>query len=217
MLRPGRLLTAGVVTLLVYTVFYAEPRTGPGAADFDPAAVARYEAAAWQAARARNELAVIINCTLYQRELHRMSWFRSAESAFPMARAIQQFLLMIDRFERVRPQLEEVASIERQWKEASFEPPRVARAQLNWMIMTRDATRPGNLRQAVSNMDEDLSLRFGLQPGYASGAASERTQAYQLILGRGADPDWEAVTAMLARAYESLRTTLAARSTSVVY
>ena len=210
MFSPGRLLTFGILALLVYTGFYAPPRTGPGAADFDPEAVARYEVAAWQSARTRSELATIVNCILYQRELHRLSWFRAAESAMPMARAVQQFPLMLNRFERILPQLEQVASIEQQWKDASFDPAGVARTQLNWMVMSRDPNRAGNARLAVSSMDEDVSTRFGLQPGYAAAMAADRAQAYQFNLRQGAEPDWDAVTEMLPRAYGSLKATLAA-------
>ena len=75
---------------------------------------------------------------------------------------------MLNRFERILPQLEQVASIEQQWKDASFDPAGVARTQLNWMVMSRDPNRAGNARLAVSSMDEDVSTRFGLQPGYAA-------------------------------------------------
>lgn len=213
MFSPGRLVTLGILALLVYLGFYAVPTSGPGAADFQPEVVARYEAAAWQAARQRNELPTIVNSILYQRELHRLSWFRAVESGLPMARSLQQFQLMLNRFERVLPQLEQVASIEQQWKDASFDPAQVARAQLNWMVMARNAAHAGNARQSVTEMAHEYSLRFGLQPGLASGAAADRALAFQLVM-RDAEPDWDQLRELLARAYGSLQAALAASATA---
>lgn len=208
MLRPGRLLTLGIVAFLVYMGFYAVPGNQPGPADFDPDLVARYEVEAWQAARVREEMSTFVNCVLYQRELNRMSWFRAAESGRALSKAIGQFPQLTSRFERVMPDLEEVAAIESTWKDAEFDPAAVARYQVNWLIMTRSPLLGNNAQRAVSEMADDLGLRFGMQAVYMAPVAADRAEAYRLILARDAEPDWQAVTNLLARSYSTLKTTL---------
>ena len=208
MFRPGRLLTLATFAFIVYMGFYAVPGNAPGAADFDPQVVARHEVAVWQAAAVQGEFSTIVSCILYQRELHRMSWFRAAESGMALARAIGQFWLMTSRFDRVGPQFEEVATIERTWKGAAFDAAVVGRHQATWMSIMRDPRQTSNSQRAVSEMAEDLGLRFGLPSGYMMSVASDRTEAYGPILRRGSSPDWEHVTLLLNRSYATLKTTL---------
>lgn len=210
MFRPGRLLTLGILAFLIYMGFYAVPASGPDADAFDPEAVARHEAAAWQAARVREELSTFVNCVLYQRELHRLSWFRAAESGMALSRALTQFPHMTSRFERILPQLEEVAAIERIWRAAEFEPRVVARSQLNWMIASRNPRQADNVQRSVSEMAVEYGLRFGMHPEFMFPAAADRSEAFQLILAQNAaDPDWDVTARLLARSYTTLKTTLA--------
>jgi hypothetical protein len=208
MFSPGRLLTVGIIGLLVYTGFFAVPGNQPGPAEFDPALVAQHEVAAWQAAEGREEMATCVNCVLYQRELHRLSWYRAAESGMALSRAISQFPHMTSRFERVMPQLEEVALIEREWKGAEFDTTAVARYQMNWMIMARSPQQGSNAQRAVTEMADDLGLRYGIQAAYMGPAAADRTEAFKLIFARSGEPDWTAVTDLLTRSYSTLKTTL---------
>lgn len=209
MFSPGRLLTLGVIAFLVYIGFYAVPGNAPGPADFDPEAVARHEVAAWQAASVREEMSVTINCILYQRELHRLSWFRAAESGMALSKAVSQLPHMTSRFERVMPQLEEAADIERAWKGAEFDPVAVARFQMNWIITARNPQQGNNAQRTVSEMADDLGLRFGMQAGFMQAVAGDRAEAFRIILARNATPDWDHVTQLLTRSYTTLKTTLA--------
>lgn len=209
MFSPGRLLTLGIFAFLVYMGFYAVPGNAPGSADFDPEVVARHEAAAWQSARVHEEFSTILSCVMYQRELHRLSWFRSVESGMALSKAIAQFPQMTSRFERIMPQLEQVATIEKTWKGAEFDPVIVARYQVNWMTMTRNSQQTNNAQRAVSEMAEELGLRFGLSSGYMMAVASDRAEAYRSVLPRNSSPDWDHVTLLLARSYTTLKTTLA--------
>jgi hypothetical protein len=209
MFSPGRLLTLGIFAFLIYMGFYATPGNAPGAAAFDPAVVARHEAAAWQAAAVREEFSTIVSCIMYQRELHRMSWFRAAESGMALSKAVSQFPGMTSRYERIMPQLEQVATIEKTWKGTEFDPVAVARFQVNWMTMARNTQQANNSQRAVTEMAEELGLRFGLSSGYMMAIASDRAEAYRAILPRNSSPDWDHVTQLLTRAYTNLQTTLA--------
>lgn len=208
MFRPGRLLFFAILAFLVYMGFYAVPGNAPGAAEFDAEVVAGHEASAWQAALVQEEFSSMVSCILYQRELHRLSWFRAVESGMAMARALGQFVLMMDRFQRVVPQLEQVATIERTWKGAEFDAAAVARHHGNWLGALRDRRQTSNTEHAVSQMAEELGLRFGIPSAYTLPVASDRTEAYRLMLTRNATPDWDHVRLLLTRAYSTLKTTL---------
>lgn len=209
MFRPGRLLTFAILAFLVYMGFYAVPGNAPGAAEFDPELVAGHEASAWQAALVQEEFSSMVSCILYQRELHRLSWFRAIESGMALSRALGQFVLMTDRFHRVVPQLEQVAAIERTWKGTEFDPAVVARHQGLWLATLRDRRPAPDPQHAVSEMAEDLGLRLGVPSAYVLPVAADRTEAYRLMLTRNATPDWDHVRLLLARAYSTLKTTLA--------
>ena len=209
MFSPGRLLTFGIFAFLVYMGFYAVPGGMAGPSDFDPEEVARHEVAAWRAARVREELPTFMSCVLYQRELHRMSWFRAVESGMALSKVLTTLPQMTNRFERSLPQLEQVASIEKTWKEAEFDPARVARSQLNWMITTKNPRQGDNAQRSAGDMADEWGMRFGIQPVFMFPAASDRADAFRQILGQPADPDWDQLTLLLTRSYTTLKTTLA--------
>jgi hypothetical protein len=209
MFSPSRLLTLGIFAFLVYTGFYAAPGHAPAADAFDPAVVARHEAAAWQAAKVREEFSTYMSCILYQRELHRMSWFRAAESGMALAKAVVQFSLMTSRFERVMPDLEQVATIERNWKSLAFDAATVARAQVNWMTMARAPERGDNAQRAVTVMAEELGVRFNVPSGYLHAAAADRADVFRTVLTGDANLNWDDVTTLLTRSYTSLKMNLA--------
>jgi len=209
MFSPVRLLTLGILGFLVYAGFYAVPGNAPGVADFDPEVVAQHEAAAWQAAMVREETATMLSCIMYQRELHRLSWFRAIESGLALSRAVGPFPHMTSRYERVMPELEQVATIERNWKGLEFDPVAVARYQMNWMIMARNPQQANNAPRSVSEMADELGLRYGLDAAYMGAAAADRAEAFRAVLVRNANPDWTHVTQLLTRSYTSLKTTLA--------
>lgn len=207
MFSPVRLLSLGILAFAVYMGFYAVPSGGAGAAGFDPAAVAQYEALAWQAGRERQEWPAFTNSAMYQRELHRLSWFRAGQTGFTLSRALVQFPHMTARYDRILPGLEEIARIEKGWTKAEYDHQVVARQQLNWLTSVRSTRQGNDTERAVSEMSEELGKRFGLRPDQTYGAASQRAEAYRMMLAR-AEPDWEAVTLLLEGAYGSLKAAL---------
>ncbi len=89
-----------------------------------------------------------------------------------LSRAVSQLPHMTSRYERVLPDLEEVADIERDWKGLEFDPAAVARFQLNWIITARTRSRPTMPSEAVSEMAEEYGLRYGMQAGFMQSAAA---------------------------------------------
>ena len=209
MFSPGRLLTLGAFALLIYMGFYAVPGHAPQPADFDPEVVARHEAAIWQSVTARSEFATTISCILYQRELHRMSWFRAVESGMALSQAVGQCWLMTGRYDRAAPRFEQVAAVERAWKAAAFDPMVVARHQVTWMALVRDTKRGNGTSQAVGEMSEEMGLRFGLPAVAAMDAAANRAPALHVAFSQSAAADWDQVALQLTHAYTSLQVSLA--------
>lgn len=207
MFSPFRLLMLAVVGFGVYMGFYAVPAAGPGPAAFDPAVVARHEAAAWRAGRERDDWPAFISATLYHRELHRFSWFRAGQTGFALSRVLVQAPHMTARFDRLLPGLEEIARVERDWRGLEFDAQRVARKQVNWLSIGNNQRASADSERMVAEMSEELAERFALRPDQTYGTAQARAEAVRLILARE-EPDWEAVTGLLQGAYESLRSTL---------
>ena len=207
MFRPGRLITLALIGGLVYLGFYQVPAPRPDGSLFDPASVAEHEASAWQAALVQEDFSSIVSCVLYQRELHRMSWFRAAESGMALSRAMMGFALMIERPERIAPRLEEVVLIERDWAGADYDTGVVSRHQATWMALAR-STRRNEAQRAGSEMAEELGLRLGISPAFVSAAAADRAEAMRQILPRNANPDWEHVRLLLTRSYTNLNAAL---------
>lgn len=210
MFQPGRLIALAIFGSLIYMGFYQLPGLQPNGDLFDPASVAAHESAAWQAAVVQEDFSGIVSSVLYQRELHRMSWFRATESGMALSRAMTAFSLMLERPERIAPRLEEVVSIERTWSERDYDAAQVSRQQATWMALLRNARRNEGQR-AASEMAEELGTRLGVAPQYVMSAAAERTDALRQVLPRNSNPDWEQVTLLLTRAYTNLNAALKAR------
>lgn len=208
----GRLLMAVILGLLVYTAFYALPPGEPGDGRFDPDRVAAIELEVWKATKAQDELSVFLNLTTQLREEHHYSWFRAAQAGFYMARATTTFAELRGRYERVLPDLEDAATIHRNWVNAGFDPAAVARAQLTWWV-TRRLPNLNSVDQVAPLIAEEYALRYRISAGAANEAAIRRADAALLFDSGGHDPNAAAVTKLLAESYRSLqRAILQARS-----
>lgn len=208
MFRPFRLFVLGVLGFIVYAGFFALPSNATGPGDFDPELTAKYEVSAWQAGLVREDWSAFVNCTLLQRELHRYSWFRAAQTGFALSRVIMQFPHMTARYERVLPGLEEVAAVEKAWKNANFDPSAAAQSQLNGWSAARDVRQPGSMERAMSETAKDYGYRYGLPPEYLHTVASARAEAFRMIFTAHADPDWNTITQFLTSSYATLKTTV---------
>lgn len=213
MFRPFRLILLAALALGVYVGFLQYPAGKSGVADFDPPVVALHERDAWRAARANEEVATFTAHVLQMRELHRYSWFRAAQAGFDMAGASLTFPNLSSRYERVLPNLEAVATVEKNWKRAAFDPAVVARTQLNWMVASR-MPNLDDLNEIAAQMAEEYGLRFGLRPNQMFAAAAPRAEAFKMMITGGADPDWPAILALLEQSYVALRQALSPRGRS---
>jgi hypothetical protein len=207
MLRPVRLVMLAALGLLVYMGFYSVPGSNASESAFDPDTMASHEVAVWQAALAHNEYAAYTNVALMQRELHRFSWFRAAQSSYHLARAVTQFVNMTNRYERVMPDLVASATIEKEYKDATFDPQAVARAELNWWITNKNPNL-GSTDDVAALMAEDYALRYNARMGSFLAAARYRAEAVKLRDQGKVDPDWDSIRKLLAESYRAMKLAL---------
>lgn len=210
MFRPGRILGLVVLGLLVYGAFYAGPSGGPGEGDFDPQVVALAEADAWRSVVVHEDVSVYFSMISMVREQHRYSWFRAAQAGFYLGRATLAFAGLHTKFERVLPDLEAAATIQKDWTHATFKPEVVARAQLDWWV----ALKLPNLNttdQVSSAMAQEYAIRYNLNSDKLNTAALRRAEAIQLRDAGGTDPDWPEITRVLDDSYRALASALKER------
>lgn len=214
MLRPFRLIMLAALALLVYMGFFQVPADRGGVADFDPAIVARHEVEAWKAAKAHEEFGAFIAHVMQMRELHRYTWFRAVQTGLDQARSSLTFVQLRGRYERVLPNLEAIAAVEKTWKRAAFDPAAVARAELNWMVTAR-MPNLNDLNDIAGQMAEDYGLRYGLRPDQMFAAAAPRAEAFKIMITSDVDPDWPGIQALLEQSYAALRHALKPQAPAV--
>ena len=207
MFRPFRLIMLALLALGVYAGFFQVPSDKPGVAEFDPVVVAKREVEAWQAARAHEEVGAFVAHVLQARELHRYSWFRAAQVGLDMARTTTRFLDLRARYERVLPNLEAVAEVEKGWKKLDYNSADVARMQLNWMVTAR-LPNLNDTNEIASQMAEEYGMRYGMRSDQMFTPAASRAQAFKLMITSTTDPDWHGITELLIESYASLQKTL---------
>ena len=190
-----------------YLFFFAVPENVRDDAAFDPAVVARHEVEAWKAAEANQEFAIYPSVALMLREQHRFSWFRAAQASYYLSRAMYEFTDMTNRFERVMPDLEGAAAVERAWKNAEFNSGAVARAQLNGWAASK-APNQGDPGVTAGIIAEEYALRYGLPAGEFLAAAGYRGEATRLLQHTSADPDWVTMEKLLTESYRALQAAL---------
>lgn len=209
MFRPFRLIMLAALALVVYAGFFQVPDSKPGVGDFDPLVVTEHEIEAWQAAKAHEEVGTFIAHVLQMRELHRYSWFRAAQTGLDMGRSTSRFVDLRGRYERVLPNLEAVAMVEKEWKQASFDPAVVARTQLNWMVTARMPDL-NDTNDIAAQMAEEYALRYGMRSDQMFTAAASRAQAFKLMITSTTDPDWAEISKLVEESYVALKKTLQA-------
>jgi hypothetical protein len=200
-------MTLAVLGFLVFFGFYAAPLGGPGSGAFTPATVATHEVEMWQAARAGDEFAAFMSAVALQREQYRLSWFRAVQAGFHVARAVTTFQGLRNRYERVLPDLEAAAGVQKAWSGGSLDPAAVGRAELNWWV-TRRLPNLDTLDQVAPLVEKEYELRYGLRPGAAADAATRRAEAALMFDASRTDPNIPAIIKALTDSYESLRRTI---------
>lgn len=214
MFRPFRLIMLAALALGVYVGFFQIPDDKPGVADFNPSVVATREMEGWRAGRADEEYGAFIAHVLQMRELHRYTWFRAVQTGIDTARTSLVFGDLRGRYERVLPNLEAVAAVEKAYRRAAFEPAVVARTQLNWMVTAR-MPNLNDLNEISSQMAEEYGLRYGLRSDQMFAAAQPRAEAFKMMITSEADPDWPAILALLEQSYVALQRALRPKAPAV--
>jgi hypothetical protein len=207
MFRPFRVLMLGALALLIYAGFFNVPGGTVGAPTFDPDRVALYESQMWQAAKVHSEFSIFLNAVMMVREEQRFTWFRSVQEGYSLARAMNVFPDLDRRYERILPDLEDAAAVEKTAKQMAFDPAEVARAQLNWMVTARMRTLVDQ-DEVASLMAEDYGLRYHLRPDQVYAAAAPRAEAFKVWLSPNVDPDYPTITKLLSESYRALRLSL---------
>jgi hypothetical protein len=203
MVRPFRLLMIAALAMLIYMGFFAVPGNMRSETAFNPDELAARELAVWQSAQARDEFGTLLNTTLMLREQYRYPWARAGQASYYLGRATVQFVDFRTRFERVLPDLEDAAAVEKSWRQARFDPKVVARAQLNWMATSRMPTL-NNTEDVAALMAEEYGLRYDLDPGNFLTAATYRAEAIKVRDESKVDPDWPTIKRLLVESYRSL-------------
>jgi hypothetical protein len=205
MLSLGRLFAIALLAAIVYAGFFAVPPGPPGHGHYDADALAADEVTVLQSVPARDEWGTFAAMVPMLREQDRYSWFRAAEAAYYLSRAELTFVGLRERYERVLPDLEDVAAIEKAWMGAAYDPSAVARAELNWWV-TRRLPNLNSVDQVAPLIAEEYALRYHAPAGQMMEAATRRAEALDLA-GR-TDPDWKSVGKLLAESHRALQQAL---------
>jgi len=204
MFRPGRLFTFAILGAIVYFGFFSVP-PGPRAADaFDPDELAKYEVAAWKAQKEKAVYTLFTSLAQFSREQNRYPWWKAGMVGFDLSRATSEFEEMRGRYERVLPDLEEAATIQKEWLNADFDPAEVARAQLNWWVQRRMPNLNSN-DQIGEQMSQEYALRYEVTPDRVIGAAILRAQALEVRDEPTDKTNWPLVLRLLKESYRSLK------------
>ena len=204
MLRPFRILVLGGLALFIYSAFYALPTDDATAGMFDADKVANYEVEMWKAARVHSEFSIFLNATMMLREQHRLTWFRAAQEGYSLSRALNLFVELNSKYERVLPDLTDAAAAERAAHDLKFDPAAVARAQLTWMVTAR-MPNLNDTDSVAGLMAEDYGLRFRVRPDQVVAATTPRADAFKIWLAPGIEPDYTTISKLLIESHRALR------------
>ena len=150
-----------VVTLLVcgvlYDLFY--PRTTK-MREFDPAEVARLEAAMWRSYYERQRVTLFNQLAELLRTQYHMTPLRSNQVAYYGANAAFVFKQGRQRpdYEKALPDLVKFYAAIRQTSDIPFDVDRAARLELEWWIIHRQRTQhpPGDLEKALADLQAEI-------------------------------------------------------------
>lgn len=203
-MRLGRILTVLVLASLVYAAFFWAAPGGRAPDAFDPGRMATFETEVLQSIYDRNDLLAFIGTVRLLREQHRFPWWQAASAAYRRSRALTTIANRPNRYEVVLPDLEAALTVERDWRQATFDPVAAARAELEWRQALRQPQY--NSESRISDlMAEELALRYGTSPADVRAAAQARTAALRMLETSTEPPDWFAVEEQLDSAYRALR------------
>jgi len=183
---------------------------GPARVDiraFDPDEVARLETAMWRSYYDRRRLPLFGQLVALLRGQFQLSPARSLALAFLAARAAAVFQVGRDHadYQRALPYLERYYAAILAVSEAPFDAAEVARLELDWWVVHREAS--GELERALAALAAAL---YRVPAGRLTVHAERRAEAMTLRDQRAREPggvaeaDWERIEALLRLAWRSL-------------
>ena len=193
-------LAMAVAIAIVATI----PPSGPRSIrHFDPDRMAALETDMWQAYYLHQNIRLFRGLLTLLHEQYRYSWAKAATAGFHFARAAATFSGARSDYERVLPDIERGYAIARDWTGATFDPARVARAELAWWVARRvpgqdDAPHVGEL------IAEENALLFDAPAERVLRASTARAQAGRLRDDTASHPDWSVIQGLLTESYREL-------------
>jgi hypothetical protein len=204
MTRRRWIAAAAAGTVCVGAVALLMPGRGSRSLkDFDPDRMAALETDMWQAYYMHENVRLFRGLLVMLHEQYRYSWGKAAVAGFHLARAASTFSGIRTDYDRVVPDLERAYGIAREWTGSSFDPARVARAELAWWVARRvpgqdDAAHVGAL------IAEENALLFGVPAERVLHASTARAEAGRLRDDTAANPDWAVILNLLTTSYREL-------------
>jgi len=183
---------------------------GPARVDiraFDPDEVARLETAMWRSYYDRRRLPLFGQLVALLRGQFQLSPARSLALAYLAAKAAAVFQVGRDHadYQRALPYLERYYAAILAVSEAPFDAAEVARLELDWWVVHREAS--GELERALAALAAAL---YRVPAGRLTVHAERRAEAMTLRDQRTREPggvaeaDWERIEALLRLAWRSL-------------
>jgi hypothetical protein len=207
MMRPRRSRTLSAVLLAAVVAGAVLAFHAPGGPRtmrrFNPDHLAQLETDMWKAYYAKQRLRLFTLLVTTLREQYGYSWARAVQAAFHLARAAADFGDLRGDYEQVLPDLESAYAIARDWTSATFEPRRVAEAELAWWVARRT---PGQSDVATVGrlIGEEYAMLYAVPIDRVGRAGLLRAEAGHLRDEGGAQADWDRVHALLVDSYRAL-------------
>jgi hypothetical protein len=195
-------IVAAVCALAAAAVF--RPPSGPRSLRvFDPDRTADLETDMWQAYYRHESVRLFRGLVTLLHEQYRYSWARASLAGFYLARAARTFGDAHDHYERVLPDLAHAYAMARDWTHASFDPSRVAQAELAWWVARRVPGEDGP-EHVGALIAEENALLFDVPQPRVLEASTLRARAGKLRDEGGEEADWATVATLLHDSYRQL-------------
>jgi hypothetical protein len=203
--RSVLLILGATVGGLLYWACFLTPPGPRSLRAFDPDRVADLEVDMWQAYYSKERVRLFRGLVTMLHEQNRYPWSKSVRAGFYLARAASRFAELRSDYESVLPDLERAYTIERDWMNASFDPSKVARAELAWWVARR--VQGQNSAEHIGELiaDENAML-YGVPRDRVLEASVLRARAGSLRDEGREHADWAAVSSLLHQSYRALHT-----------
>jgi len=213
-MRRKSLLAIVVIATLLVAAFACWPRRADLRA-FDPAGMARLETAMWRDYYEKRYPALFYHLYEVSRTEFGFSPSDSVRIALSAAKAAKAFQPTRSRAEAAAalPELVVYYALLRPAAPAAFDVEAVARLELDWWQVRREAVGPGLYGRTIADV---AALTYGKSPDdpaiSASGIARAEAMAYRDARREAmTDGDWTEIERQLLRAYQLLKTAIGER------